>query len=126
MSDSDIIPVTIGEGEEQQIFNFKTPSPREMAKLGARAKAMRLRDDPNNNGDEWGLDPLSQDLYRGCALLETLLLTADCKDNWVYSTGPGGKPVVDSEKFPTNCTLAVQEVYRGFIASLGNFLSGNT
>jgi hypothetical protein len=124
MSDSDIIPVTIGEGEEQQIFNFKVPSPRDLARMGARAKAMRLRDDPSSNGEEFGLDPLTQDLYRGCALLETLLKKASCKDNWVYSADANGAPMVDSEKFPPQYTLLIREVYQGFIAALSTFLTG--
>jgi hypothetical protein len=123
MSD-DIITVTIGEGDDQQVFNFKTPSPRDMARMGARAKAMRLRDDPTASGEEFGLDPLTQDLYRGCALLETLLKTASCPDNWVYSADASNSPVVDSEKFPPKYSLLIQEVYRGFIAALSTFLTG--
>jgi len=124
MADQEFITVTVGEDEAKQEFNFKVPSPRDLARLGMRAKALRAKDDPESGGEEYGLDPLTSDLYRGCALLETLLKTANCKDNWVYSTGPDGKPVVDSEKFPAEQIANVQEVYRRFIAAVNTFLAG--
>jgi hypothetical protein len=117
------ITIHIREGQpDQETFVFKVPNPREFAKLGTRAQALRRLDEPAMAGEEYGLDPLTADLYRGFALFETLLVSADAKDNWPFSENADKKPYVDSSKFPFVATLVVREVYQGFIRSLESFL----
>lgn len=110
---------------EGQTFVFRIPSPRDMAKMGSRALSLRRQDAPDTGGFEFGLDPFTQDLYRGFALMETLLLQADAKDNWPYSTGPEkDKPVVDCTKFPAFVTDWIPRIYQGFDEALRRFLKG--
>jgi len=113
------IPVTIGEGEEAETFTFRVPSPRDSAKLGTRALAMRRADDPTSLGSEFGLDYMTIDLYRGMALLELLLTTATVE--WPYSKDTKGQPVVDSSKFPPDSTTKIQRIYQGFQKALEDF-----
>ena len=112
------IPTSNGER-----FICRIPSVREYARVGARAHSMRIADSPATNGSEWGLDPLSSDLYRGMAIMEVLLSKADAKDNWPF-TERENKPVVDSTKFPPFATLTVVEVGRGFDEAYRRFLDG--
>jgi hypothetical protein len=113
------IPVTIGEGDSAEVFNFRIPSPRDYARLGTRALAMRRADDPGAMGMEFGLDFGTIDLYRGMALLETLLTSATV--TWPYTKDQKGDPVVDSNKFPPEATSKVARIYQGFLKALEDF-----
>jgi hypothetical protein len=113
------VPVTIGDGDDAETFYFKIPTPRDTAKLGTRAQAMRRADDPNSLGSEFGLDFASIDLYRGMALLELLLVSSTAE--WVYSKDKQDNPVVDSNKFPPEATYKIQRIYQGFIKALEEF-----
>jgi hypothetical protein len=117
------LEITSGEDSGKETFVFRIPSVREYAKVGARAHAMRAADSPTTNGSEWGLDPASVDLYRGMALFDVLLERADAVDNWPF-TEVGGKPVVDSSKFPPRSTPTVINVARGFDEAYRRFLDG--
>lgn len=114
------IDVTCGNGD---VFTFKIPGPRDYARVGSRAHELRRQDSPSTGGAEYGLDPFSQDLYRGFALLEILLVKADAKDNWPYTNDANGKPVIDCAKFPPKAIQIIPEVTRGFETALLTFLS---
>lgn len=120
---SPTIPSEIEVKVGDETFYFRVPSPRDVARLGTRAQALRRADEPGTNGSEIGLDGLSADLYRGFALFETLLIRADTDGNWPFSKDDEGKPYVDSTKFPTFSTLVVPEVYQGFSTALDKFLA---
>jgi hypothetical protein len=120
---ADLTQETFEVKVDDQTFVFRIPSPRDMARMGSRALLLRRQDSPDTMGSEWGLDGFSSDLYRGMALMETLLLRADAKDNWPY-TEKDGKPVVDSSKFPPSSTLLIPLIYRGFDEQLTRFHSG--
>jgi hypothetical protein len=120
---ADITQTTIDVVSGSETFIFRIPSVREYAKVGARAHELRRADSPTTNGSEWGLDPMSIDLYRGMALFEVLLEKADAKDNWPF-TEIGGKPGVDSSKFPARATPIVIDVSRGFDEAFRKFLEG--
>lgn len=92
-------------------FEFTNPSPRLFASIGARSAAMRQAD---GLGFEAALSGYDTQLYFGLALFERLLVRADCRDNWPFSTDATGKPVVDSNKFPPSKTETVVEVGNKF------------
>ena len=121
---SDIIQDTLDVVYSGQTFTFKLPNPRDVAKMGTRALALRREDGGfGTGGIEFGLDPDTMDLYRGFALLETLLIRADAKDNWPYSQGPKGEPVVDSSKFPPSVDpFMIAGIYRAWEVAHGKFL----
>lgn len=108
--------ITVRHGSDE--FTFRVPSPMEMASIGVRARALRMRADPVGGGSEWGLDELTSLIYRGCALFELLLVKATVE--WPYTQTKQG-PVVDATKFPAAETLTLPEVYGGFEEQLATF-----
>jgi hypothetical protein len=118
---TDAISVSCENGDS---FTFRLPGARDYARIGARAHELRRQDSPSTGGADFGLDYLSQDLYRGFALFEVLLAKADAKNNWPYTADATGKPVVDSAKFPAQAIPVIPEAYRKFEAELSTFLSG--
>lgn len=115
--------VEIGEGDDKEVFHFKMPSPRDLAKINTRAETLRRRDDPESQPSE---DYFTQFLYRGCALLEVLSFKADTKDNWPWSQNPSepSKLIVDSAKFPPGTEFKVVEIWRSFNDALSRFHEG--
>lgn len=120
---AELTQTTIEVVSDEETFVFRIPSVREFARVGTRSHALRAADSPTTNGSEWGLDPMTADLYRGMALFEVLLERADCKDNWPF-TEVDGKPRVDSSKFPPQVTFTVIDVQRRFDEAYRKFLDG--
>ncbi len=118
-ADTPLLPSEIEVKSGDETFYFKVPSPRDLARMGSRSTALAAADEPFMGRP--ALDPFTQNLYRGFALFETLLVRADA--TWPYTQGPDGKPYVDSSKFPTESTYTVTEVYQGFSEALEKFLS---
>jgi hypothetical protein len=118
--------ITVAHTPSGEIFVFRVPSPRDYARMGAHAGVLRRRDVPESGGAEFGLDPLSQDLYRGFALFECLLEKADTSNNWPYTKDEKGNLTVDSSKFPPETLLTVPEVFQEFNKLLDEFLKKRT
>ena len=115
---TDAIVVKTDKGEA---FEFRLPSARDFARIGARAYELRRQDSPTTGGNESGLDFLTQDLYRGFALMEVLLVKADAKNNWPFSASETGEPVVRSDKFPPYAISVIPEVLRKFEEQVATF-----
>ena len=122
MDDDTVLKGKIEVEVGSEKFIFKLPSPRDVAKMGNRATAMRREDSPDFGGSEWGLDSLSSDLYRGMALFDILLVSANTKNSWHLSKTDKGAFVIDSSKFPPFATVTVVEAYRSFTEKHERFL----
>lgn len=121
---ADLTKETIDVEVGAEKFVFRIPTPREHARVSARAHEMRQQDAPRTGGSGYGLDPFAQDLYRGMALMEVLLKQADAKDNWPFQNDANGKPVVNSDKFPPQAIPVIPAIAEGFDIEFARFLKG--
>ena len=127
-TDTQTAPVPVTEDNIEVVvggdhFYFRVPSPRDYARLGMRAAALR-RQDSSGFGDDLGLDDFTASLYRSFAILETLLVKADVA--WPYTETKTGVPVVDHTKFPPSKTPQLVEIARGFEDKFYTFLGSGT
>lgn len=121
---ADITQETFEVKVADETFVFRIPSPRDYARMGSRALVLRREDAPETTGSEWGMDGITADLYRGFALMETLLTRADTTDNWPYTESKDGKPVVNCNNFPAKKMDTIISIWRGFDAQLARFHGG--
>lgn len=119
----------VGETDEQgepkngaEQFEFRVPTPLELARLGVREASIRRLVDPASGGWAQGLDDETFFLIRGMAVLELYLEKANVR--WPYSEvkeGSEAKVAVDITKFPPGKEPVIMEVGQRFKEALDRF-----
>lgn len=116
--------VTVKVGEDT--FEFRLPSPLDMAKIGMVATAIRRESDPSGLGYEDGLDFNSAILIRAMATMVVLLERSSAK--WPFSEVRDAKGAatvgVDYKKFPPKSALILPEIYDKLQEEVTRFLDG--
>ncbi len=113
---------TITVVHDNQNYEFKIPNNRLLAQWGIVARNLRRRDDPEGDGSEIGLSPMTLEQYNALAAFELLLVKTSA--DWVYSADASGKRVIDSSRWPYNAP--VLEVYSLMNNELIRFLAPGT
>lgn len=118
------VTVTVGG----DTFEFRLPSPLDMAKIGMVASSIRREADPAGLGYEEGLDWQTAVLIRAMATMVVLLERSSAK--WAFSEVRDAKGVatvsVDHKKFPPKASLVLPEIYDKLQEEVSRFLSGGT
>jgi hypothetical protein len=114
--------ISIKSEIDSETYDFKIPSIKEQAQLGYRSASLRRKYDPDHVGALDGIDMATHLLITGCALFEQYLLTAS--QEWPFSRGDDGRPVVDHEKFPDDKDAVLREMAARYDAELARFRSG--
>ena len=114
-----IFDTTLEVTVRTKLFRFNIPTVRQTAKIGQRAKSLRIKDG-SDDGAEVGLSFYEMSLYRAMANIEELLIFSE--DPHFFSSDAMGKPVVDSEKWPLILSEDyILEVYDGLLAAINSF-----
>ncbi len=100
-------------------YTFRIPSIYDEFKISARAKDIRKKTDPKWDGIENGLDFQAQWMMRGAATFEVMLESAS--DRWPYAETKDGKPVIDSEQWPSDKFHEVDHVYGQYVEKVSRF-----
>src|ERR1700679_4008934 len=80
-------------------YVFRKPGIYYRIELGYRAVEVRRKAYPAAGGVlDFGVDRDTVDFARNCAIMELYLDKSDQK--WPFSAGEGGRPSVDSSRFP--------------------------
>lgn len=124
MSDAQLLTMTTTVRVGPESFEFAIPSIAERLRLGTRARTIRRVYDPQGFGDEWGLDDETATLAWGVAAFEVLLRACDASDNWPFSKGEKGEPVVDHTKWAFGKEEIVLEAARILREDLARFRAG--
>lgn len=114
-----IFDTTIEITVKNKLFRFNIPTVRQTAKIGQRARSLRIKDG-SDDGNETGLSFYEMSLYRAMANIEELLIFSEDPD--FFSSDAMGKPVVDSERWPLTVSEDyILEVYDGLLAAVNSF-----
>ena len=105
-----------------ETYVFRKPGIYYSIEMGYRAADVRRRAFPAGGGGfpgDFGLDYSAVSFARACAITELYLERSD--QEWPYSPGPDGKPLVDSSKFPPDREETVIQVGNAFEAEMARF-----
>ena len=123
MAENDITKTTIDVTSSAGIsYVFAIPNMAQEIQLGIRERNIRRELDPGGNGDPSGLDDATFLMVRAAAQFEMLL--RKCSDQWPFTTGKDGKPVIDYKNFPSDKLNEAIQVSLMFQADLNRFRSG--
>lgn len=121
---SNVLTNTITVRVEDEDFEFRIPSPMDVAKIGSVAAGIRRKFDPEGIGYEDGLDINTIILVRAMATMEVLLEKSTAK--WAFSETKDARGqvsvAVDSSKFPPTATGMLYEIYNKFQEEVTRFL----
>lgn len=125
---ADILQNTVKITVEGEEFEFRVPSPLDVAKVGMRAAAIRRNADPDGIGFEDGLDIDTLLVVRAMATMDVLLERSSAK--WALSeikdTQGNVKVGADSNKFPAHVTPMLPVIYQEVQEAIKRFLGRGT
>ena len=122
MSGSDPLSNTFDLVVEGETYVFRKPTIRYTIELGYRAADVRRRAFPSSGGSfpgDFGLDYDAVSFARACAIMELYLVRSD--QDWPFSAGADGKPLVDFDKFPPDREDTVRQIGGAFETELARF-----
>lgn len=130
----DVVSETFDVSVEGQNYTFKRPSIKFNLEVGYRASDVRRRCYPEFGGALGTLDWESVTFARYCAIMELYLVRAStgwpfgiADDSQIGAIDFAKPPVVDFEKFPTDCEVLVFRVGEAFETERNRFRQrGNT
>lgn len=102
-------------------YTFRMPSIRYDMEVGYKAAEIRRSADPAGVGAWNTADYVADTFSRYCAIIELYLVAAD--EEWPFSPGKDGKPVVDSSRFPLKKRTTVYEIGGAFQQTFDRFCS---
>lgn len=116
--------VVLKYGEDKTVITetyvFRKPGIYHRIELGYRAAEVRRKAYPLAGGVlDFGVDRATVDFARDCAILEMYLVRSD--QSWPFTPGEGGKPVVDSSKFPPEREQTVWDIGEEFSRQVERF-----
>jgi hypothetical protein len=104
-------------------YVFRLPSIRYDIEVAGRASSIRRAADPASGGQIYGIGERAARLSFALAIMELYLKAGP---EWPFSAGPGGKPVVNHEKFPRDKTATVYEIGGAFEEAYARFCDDGT
>ena len=107
---------------EGETYTFRKPGIRFLIEIGYRSADVRRRSFPAQGGTlpgDFGLDYAAVNFARACAIIELYLVRAS--EQWPFSPGPDGKPMVDFDKFPADREETVQNLAAEFDSAVARF-----
>lgn len=122
MADENPISNTLDVRIDGELYVFRKPSIRYPIEVGYRAADVRRRAFPPSGGalpGDFGLDYDAVSFARACAVMELYLVRSD--QEWPFSAGSDGKPMVDFDRFPPERDDTVRRIGAGFEAELARF-----
>ena len=103
-----------------ETYSFRKPGIYHRIELGYRAAEVRRKAYPGAGGVlDFGVDRDTVDFARNCAIMELYLVRSD--QQWPFSVGVGGKPVVDSSKVPADREETVWKIGEEFTGQVVRF-----
>ena len=121
-TESDPLSRTFDVVIEGETYVFRKPGIYYAIEMGYRAADVRRRAFPTGGGGfpgDFGLDYDAVSFARACATMELYLDRSD--QEWPYSAGTDGKPMVDSSRFPSDREDTVRKVGNAFEAEMARF-----
>jgi hypothetical protein len=100
-------------------YEFRIPSLADEIRLGMHERKIRRELDPDGDGSAEGLDNASSWMVRSAAVMEVLLVGAS--NQWPYSKGDQGEPVVNFRKWAKERVGEAAAVGLAFQAALDKF-----
>ena len=121
---TDILENTIKITAEGEEFVFRVPSPKDYARIGIVAGAMRRNYDPQFIGSEYSVDQFTSELIRAMAIMVVCLEKSTAKWAFTPEKGKDGKEslVVDPDSFPPQATKILVQLPTLFDQEVGRFL----
>jgi len=123
---ADILTNTIKVTVEKEDFEFRVPSPKDYARMGVVAGAIRRSYDPQGVGSEYSVDDFTATVVRAMAIMAVCLEKSTAK--WAFSEvkdrNGDVKVIVDPEAFPPQATKIIVQIPFKFDEEVSRFLEG--
>lgn len=116
---SGVTAQTIDVKYENETFTFRMPTIKFDVEVAYRAANIRHRAVPEGQGFAGNLDYSAIEFARCAALMELYLEKATVE--WPWTSGEGGKPAVDFEKWPLDQIDSVYGIGAAFQTEMSRF-----